>query len=90
MRILFLGDVFGAPGRRAVESRLRDLRDELEVDVCIVNGENAADGVGITTKLGRLVDLSEVEKAGLERYTNDKGQHVHLEARPAASVSTSG
>ena len=43
--------MFGAPGRRAVESRLRDLRDELEVDVCIVNGENAADGVGLTTKL---------------------------------------
>jgi hypothetical protein len=46
--------------------------------------------VASATKLGRLVDLSEVEKAGLERYTNDKGQHVHIEARPAASVSTSG
>jgi 2',3'-cyclic-nucleotide 2'-phosphodiesterase len=51
VRILFLGDVFGVPGRRAVESRLRDLREELEVDVCIVNGENAADGVGLTAKL---------------------------------------
>jgi len=51
VRILFLGDVFGAPGRRAVESRLRDLRDELEIDVCIVNGENAADGIGLTAKL---------------------------------------
>lgn len=39
------------PGRRAIEERLRPLRDELGVDVCIVNGENIADGVGITPKL---------------------------------------
>jgi 2',3'-cyclic-nucleotide 2'-phosphodiesterase len=43
--------VFGAPGRRAVEERLPRLRDELGADVCIVNGENAADGAGITPKL---------------------------------------
>ena len=51
MRILFVGDVFGAPGRRAVESRLPALREELAVDFCIVNGENAADGRGITAKI---------------------------------------
>jgi len=43
--------VFGAPGRRAVETRLPGLRDDLRVDFCIVNGENAADGRGITVKL---------------------------------------
>jgi metallophosphoesterase (TIGR00282 family) len=51
MRILFVGDVFGAPGRRAVEARLPSLREELSVDFCIVNGENAADGRGITAKI---------------------------------------
>ncbi|HUY70690.1 MAG TPA: TIGR00282 family metallophosphoesterase [Gaiellaceae bacterium] len=51
MRILFVGDVFGSPGRRAVESRLPGLREELQVDFCIVNGENAADGRGITAKI---------------------------------------
>jgi hypothetical protein len=51
VRILFVGDVFGAPGRRAIESRLPSLREELGVDFCIVNGENAADGRGITAKL---------------------------------------
>ncbi len=51
MRILFVGDVFGSPGRRAVESRLPGLREELGVDFCIVNGENAADGRGITAKI---------------------------------------
>jgi hypothetical protein len=39
------------PGRRAVEERLPALREELHADVCILNGENLADGVGITPKL---------------------------------------
>jgi 2',3'-cyclic-nucleotide 2'-phosphodiesterase len=51
VRILFVADVVGAPGRRAVEQRLPSLREELDVDACIVNGENVADGVGITPKL---------------------------------------
>ncbi len=41
----------GRPGRRAVEERLPGLRAELGVDACILNGENVADGVGITPKL---------------------------------------
>jgi metallophosphoesterase (TIGR00282 family) len=55
VRILFVGDVFGAPGRRAVESRLPSLREELAIDYCIVNGENAADGRGITAKLAERI-----------------------------------
>ena len=51
MNILFVADVFGAPGRRAVETRLPSLREELGADFCIVNGENAAAGRGITAKL---------------------------------------
>jgi metallophosphoesterase (TIGR00282 family) len=43
--------VFGSPGRRAVEERLPGLRQELGAGLCIVNGENAADGVGLTAKL---------------------------------------
>jgi 2',3'-cyclic-nucleotide 2'-phosphodiesterase len=53
MKILFLADVFGAPGRRAVEERLPGLREELGAGFCIVNGENAADGVGLTAKLAQ-------------------------------------
>jgi metallophosphoesterase (TIGR00282 family) len=52
MKILFVADVFGVPGRRAVEERLPGLREELAVDFCVVNGENAADGAGLTPKLG--------------------------------------
>jgi metallophosphoesterase (TIGR00282 family) len=51
VRLLFLADVFGSPGRRAVEERLPSLREELGADFVVVNGENAADGRGITPKL---------------------------------------
>ena len=51
MNILFVGDVFGPAGRRAVEAQLPDLRRRLEADFCVVNGENIADGAGITVKL---------------------------------------
>jgi 2',3'-cyclic-nucleotide 2'-phosphodiesterase len=43
--------VVGAAGRRALEERLGGLRDELGASFCIVNGENAADGRGLTPKL---------------------------------------
>jgi 2',3'-cyclic-nucleotide 2'-phosphodiesterase len=48
---LFVADVFGVPGRRIVEERLSGLREELGIDFCAVNGENAADGVGITPRI---------------------------------------
>ena len=55
MRILFVADVFGAPGRRAVEARLPSLREELGADFCVVNAENAADGAGLTPKLAERI-----------------------------------
>jgi metallophosphoesterase (TIGR00282 family) len=51
LRILFIADIVGTPGRKAVEERLPSLLEELEVDFCVANGENVADGVGITPKL---------------------------------------
>jgi len=48
---LFVADVFGVPGRRAVEERLPALREERAIDFCVVNGENAADGAGITPRI---------------------------------------
>src|SRR5579872_3501198 len=57
MNILFVADVFGSTGSRAVRDRLPGLREELAVDFCVVNGENAADGRGITPKLAdRLLE----------------------------------
>jgi 2',3'-cyclic-nucleotide 2'-phosphodiesterase len=43
--------VNGRPGRAAVEQLLPALREEHDVDFCVVNGENAADGLGITPKI---------------------------------------
>jgi metallophosphoesterase (TIGR00282 family) len=51
VRILFVGDVVGRPGRDAVEALLPGLRERLDADVCIVNGENIANGIGITPRL---------------------------------------
>lgn len=51
LRILFLGDVVGEPGRKAVATLLPLLKEELQVDFAIVNGENAAGGRGITPKI---------------------------------------
>lgn len=48
MRVLFLGDVVGRPGRQAVIEILPKLRDSYKLDFVIVNGDNAASGFGIT------------------------------------------
>ena len=51
LRILFLGDVFGEPGRRAVADLLPELKQRMAVDFVIINGENAAAGRGLSPKL---------------------------------------
>jgi len=51
LRILFIADVVGAPGRKALDSRLPGLLAERGIDACVANGENAADGIGITPRL---------------------------------------
>lgn len=48
VRILHVADVVGRPGRKAVSGLLPGLRDELDVDFCCVNCENAAGGAGVT------------------------------------------
>lgn len=47
MRVLFLGDVVGKAGRKAVTEHLPNLKDELSIDVAIVNGENTSHGFGL-------------------------------------------
>ncbi len=48
MKILYLGDVVGRAGRRAITERLAALKDRLKVDFTVVNGENATSGAGLT------------------------------------------
>ncbi len=51
IRLLFLGDVFGEPGRRAAMELIPVLKERHQIDFVIVNGENAAAGRGLTPKL---------------------------------------
>lgn len=53
INFLFLGDVIGRPGRRAVEKYLPSLLQKFSPSLVIANGENAAGGIGITEKVGR-------------------------------------
>jgi metallophosphoesterase (TIGR00282 family) len=69
VNILFIGDIFGQPGRDALIERLPGLVDEHAVDFVIANGENIANGAGITSKLAaRLL------AAGVDVITT--GNHV--------------
>jgi metallophosphoesterase (TIGR00282 family) len=69
VKVLFVGDVVGAPGRRAVEERLPALKEELGAGFCIVNGENAADGVGITPKLAARILAAGADVITLGNHT---------------------
>ena len=51
MRILFIGDIVGSPGRRIVHDRLADIVEHHAIDLVIANGENSASGFGITPRL---------------------------------------
>ncbi|HXS47475.1 MAG TPA: TIGR00282 family metallophosphoesterase [Solirubrobacterales bacterium] len=50
MKVLFIGDVVGGPGRRGLKAAMPDLRQRFQPDLTIVNGENSAGGMGITEK----------------------------------------
>jgi len=69
MNILFIADVVGRPGREALEQRLVSLREELDVACCIVNGENVADGVGITPKLAERLLAAGADAITLGNHT---------------------
>lgn len=68
-RIFFIGDVVGRPGRSILIERIAALREEHQVDLVIVNGENAAAGAGITGKIAR-----QFLEAGVDGIT--LGDHV--------------
>src|SRR6266404_4254791 len=51
MRVLFVGDIVGSPGRQIVRDRLADIVAQRQIDLVIANGENSASGFGITPRL---------------------------------------
>jgi 2',3'-cyclic-nucleotide 2'-phosphodiesterase len=68
-RILFIGDVFGHPGRRIAKEKLPELTQEFSPDLVVANGENAAGGFGITPPL-----VDELLDAGIDVLTS--GNHI--------------
>lgn len=69
MRILFIGDVMGRSGRDALTKHLPDIKEKTKPDVIIVNGENAAHGLGINEKI-----CKEFYEIGVDIITT--GNHV--------------
>src|SRR5947208_10563545 len=58
MRVLFIGDVVGQPGRAGLAAAMPELREKHSPDLVIANGENSAGGLGITEKTaGELFEL---------------------------------
>lgn len=69
LKILFLGDIVGRPGRNFVIERVASLREELGADIVIANAENSAGGAGITKKIA-----DQLIEAGVDAIT--LGDHV--------------
>jgi 2',3'-cyclic-nucleotide 2'-phosphodiesterase len=74
VKLLFVGDVVGGIGRRTLASLLPGIRDEHEPDFVVVNGENAAGGVGITQKTAR-----ELLEIGADAITLGNHAYRHRE-----------
>jgi hypothetical protein len=70
MRVLFIGDVVGGPGRRGLKAAMPQLRERHAPDLVIVNGENSAGGMGITEKTANALF-----EAGADAITT--GNHVY-------------
>jgi metallophosphoesterase (TIGR00282 family) len=75
MRVLFIGDVVGGPGRRGLHAAMPGLRERYAPEMTIVNGENSAGGMGITEKTAKaLFD------AGADAITSGNHVYRHREA----------
>jgi 2',3'-cyclic-nucleotide 2'-phosphodiesterase len=69
VNLLFIGDIVGEPGRRAVKTLLPKLREQHGLDFVIANGENSAGGSGITPRMA-----TEIFSAGVDVITS--GDHL--------------
>src|SRR4051794_41582517 len=83
MRLLFLGDVVGRPGRNAVADRLPGLRADWKLDCVIINGENAAGGFGITEAICDEVLAAGADAVTLGNHSFDQREAlVFIERQP--------
>ena len=78
MRILFFGDVFGRPGRRAVLNNIDELKKEFNPDVVIANCENLASGRGITEKTIKALNTGGVDYFTSGNHLWDRKESYHF------------
>lgn len=69
MNIIAVGDIVGSIGVQELQKRLPKIKEEYNIDFCIVNGENAAEGMGLTQK-----NFKDILKAGADCVT--MGNHT--------------
>jgi 2',3'-cyclic-nucleotide 2'-phosphodiesterase len=86
MRILFVGDVFGESGRRCVEQLVPKLRAERDLDLVVVNGENAAKGLGIYEKQARSMLASGVDAITLGNHALRQREIFQLLEDPTVPI----
>ena len=83
MRILYLGDVMGRAGRRAISEGLGALKERLRVDFAVVNGENASGGMGLTGGHAKLILESGADCVTLGDHAFDqKDMLSYIESEP--------
>ena len=80
MRILFIGDIVGEPGRTAVARHLPEIRDRHKVDLVVANAENAAGGLGVTLAL-----VGALRAVGVQVFT--MGNHVWRKSDMVKNIS---
>ena len=79
MKILFIGDVVGKSGRRALRRFLPELQDQTEADLTVVNAENAAGGFGVTAGvLEEFLEQSEIDVLTSGNHIWDKREALDL------------
>jgi metallophosphoesterase (TIGR00282 family) len=76
MRILFIGDIFGRPGRTIVKDRLPGIVQEHQIDLIIANGENSAAGFGITPALAEELFELDIDVITTGNHVWDKREIV--------------
>lgn len=78
MRFLFIGDTVGKTGRRAVSTLLPELKQQLQVDFVVLNGENLAHGNGINQKVFEEMVQAGVDVVTAGNHTFDKKEVLPL------------
>jgi 2',3'-cyclic-nucleotide 2'-phosphodiesterase len=77
MRLLFIGDVVGGPGRRGLRETMPSLREKHRPDLIVVNGENSAGGMGITERTA-----NDIFDTGAGVITTGNHVYRHRDAYP--------